>query len=243
MKPKILAVIGPTSSGKSDLAVQLAKEFNGEIISADSRQVYTGLDIGTGKITKEEMAGVPHHLLDVVDPNTVFSVSDFQKLAYAAIEDILSRGKLPIIAGGTGFYIQSIVGGIILPKVPENAELRKELSKLSLKELQKKLKELDLNRFEKIDIENKVRLIRSIEIATALGSVPEIQKDPKYDVTQIGILWPKEELDRRIHERLIMGIDQGLIEETIDLHTKGVSYKRMEELGLEYRFVSRFLRE
>jgi tRNA dimethylallyltransferase len=243
MKPKILVVVGPTSSGKSDLAVQLAKELNGEVVSADSRQVYSGLDIGTGKVTKEEMGGIPHHLLDVADPQEIFTVVDFQRLAHKAIDDIISRGKVPILAGGTGFYIQSIVDGIILPEVPENKELREKLNNLSLEKLQSKLKELDPGRYEDIDEKNKVRLVRAIEIATHLGKVPKVQKDSKYDSVQIGINWPKEELSERIKQRLLDRMDAGLIEEVENLHTKGLSYERMEELGLEYRYVSRFLRK
>jgi tRNA dimethylallyltransferase len=243
MKPKIVVILGPTSSGKSDLAVKLAKKFNGEVISADSRQVYKGLDIGSGKITKKEMSGIPHYLLDVVSPKKVFSVSDYKKLTEKKIEEILSRGKLPIICGGTGFYIQSIVDGIILPEVPEDKVLRKKLEKLDLIWLQNILKKLDEERFKEIDINNKIRLIRAIEIATALGKIPKIKSEPKYKCLQIGISWPKEKLDERIEKRLLARIKKGLIKEVSDLHKNSLSWKRLEMLGLEYRYVSLFLQK
>ena len=241
-KPKIIVVLGPTATGKSDFAVQLAKDFNGEIISADSRQVYKGLDIGSGKITKKEMCGITHYLLDVVTARKTFTVVDFQKRAYRAIEDILRRGKVPIVAGGTAFYIQSIVEGLIFPKVALNKELRQKLSKISLESLQKKLQKLDPERFTEIDQKNKVRLVRAIEITTLNKKVPELKKEPRYDAIQIGLNWPKEKLDKRIHDRLLARMKIGMISEIKKLHSQGVSWKRMEELGLEYRYISRYIR-
>ena len=140
MKPKILVILGPTASGKTALSVELAKKFNGEIISADSRQVYKGMDVGTGKVTKREMKGIPHHLLDVADPRKRFTVADFKRQAEKAINEILSRGKLPIICGGTGYYIQAVVDGITPPEVPPDKKLRSELEKKSADELFKILK-------------------------------------------------------------------------------------------------------
>ncbi|HRY31305.1 MAG TPA: tRNA (adenosine(37)-N6)-dimethylallyltransferase MiaA [Candidatus Paceibacterota bacterium] len=241
MKPKILVILGPTSSGKSDLAVKLARKSSGEIISADSRQVYKGLDIGSGKITKKEMRGVPHHLLDIVSPKKVFSVADYQKIAEKKIKEILSRKKLPIICGGTGFYISSIVDGLVLPKVPENKILRKKLQKLDLVWLQNILKKLDADRFKEIDTKNPARLIRAIEIASALGKVPPIKSVPKYECLQIGLSWPKEKLEKRIRSRLLRRIRAGLIPEVQNLHKKSVSWKRLYDFGLEYRYVSLFL--
>ena len=174
MKTKLLIILGPTASGKSDLAVQLAKKYNGEIISADSRQVYKGLNIGTGKITKKEMSGIKHHLLDVTDPKKVFTVSQFKTLVEIAIADISSRGKLPIICGGTGFYIQAVVDNIILPEVPPNKKLREKLNKKTTTELFEILKKLDNERAKNIDAKNPRRLIRAIEIAEKLGKVPPL---------------------------------------------------------------------
>ena len=242
-KSKIIVVLGPTSAGKSDLAVDLALEFNGEIISADSRQVYRGLDIGSGKITKKEMRGVPHHLLDVSSPKEIFSVADFQKQSYTAINDILNRGKFPIIAGGTAFYIQSIVDGIVLPEIKSNPNLREDLEKLSLEELQKKLRETDPERYAEIDEKNKVRLVRALEINSQLDKVPKLQKKPKYEVLQIGLNWPKEILHQRIHDRIVARMKIGMLEEVGGLHESGVSWERLESLGLEYRYLSFILQE
>src|SRR3989344_2626769 len=133
--PKILVIIGPTATGKSELAVKLAKKYNGEVISADSRQVYKGLDIGTGKITKKEMRGIRHHMLDIVSPKKVFNVADWKKETEKIISDIVLQGKLPVICGGTGFYIQSIVDGLVLPEVPPNKILRKKLERKGSREL------------------------------------------------------------------------------------------------------------
>jgi tRNA dimethylallyltransferase len=241
-KPKIIVVLGPTATGKSDLAVQLALKFNGEVVSADSRQVYKDLDLGSGKITEEEMKGVPHYLLDVADPNTeIFSVADFQKLAYEKIDDILSRGKVPIVCGGTAFYIQSIVDGIVLPDITANPKLRKKLESWSLEKLQKKLKKLDPERYSEIDEQNPVRLIRAIEIAKQFGKVPKLKSNPKYECLQIGLKLPEEELQQKIALRLEKRMFAGMLDEGKSLHEKGLSFQRMEALGLEYRFMAEHL--
>ncbi|MFA5053152.1 MAG: tRNA (adenosine(37)-N6)-dimethylallyltransferase MiaA [Parcubacteria group bacterium] len=245
--PKILIILGPTASGKSDLAVKLAKERNGEIISADSRQVYKGLNIGAGKITKKEMMGIPHHLLDVVSPKKVFTVSDYSYLAHKAIKDILSRGKLPIVCGGTGFYIDAILYGDFFASVPPNQPLRNKLSKLTTEELAKELSELDPDRFASVDTKNRIRLIRSLEIVLITGKpVPRIKKKPIYDAEKIGLLWPMKELDERIElrldKRLAPRADGGMIQEVSDLRKKGLSWKRLYELGLEYRYISLYLK-
>lgn len=244
MKPKILVILGPTATGKSDLAVQIAKKYNGEIISADSRQVYTDLDIGTGKITKKEMRGVPHYMLDVITPKKVFSVSDWQKQTKKIIADIISRDRLPIICGGTGFYIQSTVDDIVLPEVPANKELRKKLEKKSLSELQTILMKLDPERLKNVDAKNPVRLIRAIEIATELGTVPKIKKNKsQYEFLQIGLTLPDDELKTRIHNRLLSRVKKGMIKEAQILHKNGLSWKRMWTLGLEYRYMAEYLEE
>jgi tRNA dimethylallyltransferase len=241
LRPKIIAIVGPTASGKSGLAVEIAKKYNGEIISADSRQVYVGLDIGTGKITKKEMSGIPHHLLDVANPKNRFTVSDFKKLADESIAEIISRGKLPIICGGTGFYIESVVKNVLLPDVPVNKKLREGLSKKSALQLFEILKKLDHRRAVAIGQHNKVRLIRAIEIAETLGKIPPIKTDPKYEVLSIGIKIEKDKLKEKIYARLISRIKQGMIGEAKKLHVKGLSWKRMKELGLEYRALARHL--
>jgi tRNA dimethylallyltransferase len=243
-KPKILVILGPTASGKSDLAVKLAKKFNGEVISADSRQVYKGLNIGTGKITKKEMMGVSHHLLDVEDPKKTFTVARFKELAEEKIEEILNRGKLPIICGGTGFYIQAIVDNISLPEVLPNKKLRENLSSKSKNELFEILKKLDPERAKNIDNQNPHRLIRAIEIAKSLGRVPEIKNiESKYEFLQIGIETQDEILKEKIERRLIARIKKGMLAEAKKLHEKGLAWKRMEELGLEYKYLALFLQK
>lgn len=243
-KPKVLVILGPTAVGKSDLAVAIARQYNGEVISADSRQVYTGLDIGTGKITKKEMRNIPHHLLDVVNPKKVYSVELWKQHTEKALEDIISRGKFPIICGGTGFYIQSIVDNITLPDVAADSKLRKKLSLKSTTELFTMLKKLDLKRAKNIDSKNPVRLIRAIEIATVLGSVPKTKKvKSDYEFIQIGLTLPLEILRKKIHTRLLSRMKKGMLAEAEKLHTRGVSYKRMEALGLEYRYLALYLQK
>lgn len=242
--PLVLVIVGPTASGKSALAVKLAKKFDGEIISADSRQVYRGLDLGSGKITTREMAGISHHLLDVASPKKTFTVADFQKLAGQKIAEIIARGHLPIICGGTGFYIQAVVDGLVLPEVPPNLNLRQELKKLGVKKLYQKLVKLDLRRAKEIDANNPHRLIRAIEIATALGQVPTLKKKPlPYRFVQIGLTLPPAILRTKIHHRLLARLKQGMLDEVARLHRAGVSWKRLEEFGLEYRYLGHFLRE
>ena len=240
--PKIIAVLGPTSSGKSDLAILLAQKYNGEIISVDSRQAYRGLDIATGKVTKEEMAGIPHHLLDIADPKEQYTVSHFKRDAEKAIDDILSRGKLPIICGGTAQYADAVTENFITPEIPPDEELRSELEKKSTEALFSELQKLDPKRAETIDRNNRRRLVRAIEIAKTLGSVPQIPDVPKkYDVLKIAISTDKEILRDRIKARVEKRMQQGMIEEAKKLHANGITFKRMKDLGLEYRYLADFL--
>jgi len=243
-KSKILVILGPTATGKSSLAVHLAQKFKGEVISADSRQVYKGLDIGSGKITKKEMLAVPHHLLDVANPKRKFNVTDFKEKAEKAIEDILKRDKLPIICGGSGFYIETLVDNVVLPEVFPNIPLRHKLNKKNASELFEILKKLDPKRAEPIDKHNSRRLIRAIEIAKEIGIIPEIKKDrPKYNPLFIGLDLPDEILRQKIGTRLTKRIKIGMVNEARVLHTKGLSWTRMIELGLEYKFLSQHLKE
>lgn len=243
-KSKIIVIVGPTAVGKSDLAVAIAKKINGEIISADSRQVYRGLDIGSGKISKKEMCGIQHHLLDVYSPKRVFTASKFKTKANQAIEKILKKGKVPIIVGGTGFYIQTIVENISLPKIKPNKDLRKKLNSKSSGELFATLKKMDPTRAKNIDPHNKMRLIRSIELALALGRTPPLKKEKsKYNFIQIGLTARKEVLKNNIQKRLSKRFKQGLVAEVKNLHQDGVSWARLHNLGLEYRWVSLFLQK
>lgn len=238
---KVIVVCGPTTTGKSDFAVELAKKVGGEIISADSRQVYKGLDIGSGKITNREMKGVPHYLLDVASPKRVFSVAQYKRLADKAIKTILKRGKVPIICGGTGFYIDAVVYDQSLPLVKPNTKLRKQLEKLSVAQLASKLQKLDPDRFESIDSKNKVRLVRAIEIATSLGSVPKTMRVKKYEIQWYYLDFPDDVLKKRIHDRLHKRMRLGMLAEVRRLHQAGVSWKKLESLGLEYRYLALYL--
>ncbi|MDQ5961455.1 MAG: tRNA dimethylallyltransferase [Patescibacteria group bacterium] len=259
----IIAIIGPTASGKSDLAIALAKKYDGEIISADSRQVYRGMDIGTGKvvndfpvisnsqflISKKERGlylseGIIHHLIDVASPKREYNISHFLRDAKKAITDIEKRGKLPIICGGTHFWIQALITGQTLPEVKPDKLLRAKLEKKSVEELFAMLEEKDPERAETIDAKNKYRLIRALEICDALGSVPntkyEIQ-NTKYNSIIITLNPEKEILRERIRLRLEKRFEEGMIEEVQNLRDSGISWKRLEGFGLEYRYIARFL--
>lgn len=240
--PLVIVILGSTSTGKSDLAVRIAQRYDGEIISADSRQLYKGLDIGSGKITPKETQGIPHFGLDLVDPQTVYSMADFQAYAFQKIEEILGRGKLPILCGGTGFFIQSVVDNLKFPDVPPNETLRKELIEKTAEELFQILTIKDPTKAQTIDSQNPHRLMRAIEIAEALGNVPKAIKQPSpYTFLQIGLFLPKDELQEKIHQRIIYRIGIGMIEEVQALHEQGLSWKRLEELGLEYRYIAQYL--
>lgn len=243
-KPKLIVVCGQTATGKSDLAVILARTVlasRAEIVSADSRQVFCGLDIGSGKITRGEMQGVPHHLLDVVNPCEEFNVRKFKELGDKTIFGILGRSKTPILVGGTGYYIESIVDDLIPPEVSPNVELRKKLEALDAEKLFEYLKNIDPVYSEKVDRNNPRRLIRAIEIAKAFGSVPPLAKNERFDVLMIGLELPDDELREKINKRLVQRIEAGMIEEVEKLHTDGASWKWLEALGLEYRYVAEFL--
>jgi len=242
-RPKILVILGPTASGKSDLAVKLAQKFNGEIISADSRQVYKGMDLGSGKITRKEMKGIKHYLLDVASPKRQFSVSQFQKKAKEAIEKILKKGKLPIICGGSWFWIKVLIEDWELPEVKPDFKLRKKLQKKSEKELFSLLKKIAPQRAKEIDKENKVRLIRSLEIALNLLEFPKIKKRKSFEVLKIGIDLPFEKLKKKILIRLKKRFKKGMVKEVKRLKESGLSWKKIESFGLEYRWIALYLQK
>ncbi len=235
-------IVGPTASGKSSLAVKLAKKFNGEVVSADSRQIYKGLEIGSGAVTKKEAQGIKHHLIGIASLKSTLSAARYKTLARSAIRDVWSRGKLPIVCGGTGFYIQSAIDGIVMPSVKPNRKLRVKLEGKTARELSKMLRALDFKRWQFIDKNNKRRLIRSIEIAQSLGSVPPLRSEPiKADVEFIGIDIPKDKLAQSIKKRVAGMIRRGFIDETRKLIRSGMPEEKINELGFEYLDTLRFL--
>ncbi len=273
-RTKVIVIVGPTASGKSDLAIKLAKKYNGEIISADSRQVYKGMDIGTGKVARDRLkakslktkakqnsglspsaldlkrhyysSGIEHHLIDVVSPKKQFTANDFKKLGEKAIKKITNKNKIPIIVGGTGFYIDILLGRMAMAEVPPNKKLLAQLDKFTAEKLFEKLKKLDPRRAKMIDSTNKRRLIRALEIVEAIGKVPALTTNYSLLTTSYDALWiglkPKD-LKKRIKNRLDTRLKEGMIKEVERLHKQGVSWKRLYDFGLEYRWVSRYLRE
>ena len=240
---KIIVILGPTASGKTDLSIKLAKKFNGEIVSADSRQVYKRMDIGTGKITKKEMKGIPHYLLDVTSPKKRFTVLQYQKLALMVINKILKKGKIPFLVGGTGFYIQAVADGIVIPRVKPDWKLRKKLEKKNAKELFLMLKKLDPNRAKNIDKNNPRRLIRALEIVikTKKPVPPPKKNKSQFKILIIGV--KRENLKERIRKRLLRRLKVGMVEEVKKLRKSGLSWKRLEEFGLEYCYVAKYLQK
>lgn len=238
----IIVVAGPTASGKSEIAIMLARRFNGEIISADSRQVYRGMDIGTGKVTRQERRLARHWMLDVASPRSQYSVAQFVKAARGAITDITRRGKLPIICGGTGFWIDALVYDLSLPSVKPDAKLRAQLQRLSTKQLFAKLEELDPVRASTIDRHNPARLIRALEIVMTTGQpVPPSHRSSPYNLLYLAISKSQKELNERIEKRLDARLRHGMIPEVKKLHANGIRWKRLEQFGLEYRWLARYL--
>lgn len=239
---RVIAIVGPTASGKSGLAIALAKKLHGEVISADSRQVYKELNIGSGKVTKQEMRGVPHHLLSVTNPKHQYSVAEFVQKARATIEAIVARGHVPIVCGGTGLYVDTLLMEKQIPEVKPNKTLRKRFEKLSVEKLFALLSKKDPVRAQTIDRHNKVRLVRALEIIETLGKVPELQPaKSRYNILWIGLAPKQTELKKKIHTRLHERMKAGMLREARTLHAQGLSWKRMEELGLEYRYLARYL--
>jgi len=265
---KIIVILGPTASGKTKLAVELAEKFNGEIVSADSRQVYRGMDIGTGKDLKDyrleipnpndqlpnkfkiqnsklKIIEIPYHLIDVANPKEQFDLAQYQKMAFRAIDDILKRGKLPILAGGSGLYLQAVVENYKLSEAKKDLALRKKLEKLNAGELFKKLEKLSPNLAVKLnqsDKNNKRRLIRYLEILEQDKNFKSRKGQKKYEALLIGLSYSGEILKQRIFKRLMDRLkEQNMIGEVENLRAKGLSWKRLEEFGLEYKFISLYL--
>lgn len=259
MRKKLLVILGPTASGKSELAIKLAKKINGEVVSADSRQVYEGMDIGTGKVTPDTKnssnfstgqakkkyifthKGIPHYCIDVASPKRRFTVVQYKKLALRAINKILERGNVPILCGGTGFYIQAVIDGVVIPEVKPDWRLRFSLGKLSAEELFKRLKKLDPRRAKTIDKKNRRRLIRALEIVIKTKKpVPVLKKKPfPYSVLILGI--KKKNLNKLIEKRFFGWLNQGFLTEVIKLKKRVISWKRIEGFGIHYRTAAQYL--
>jgi tRNA dimethylallyltransferase len=251
-KPKLVAIVGPNASGKSDLGIQLALMFNGEVISADSRQVYKGLNLTSGKLpgTWQRKGryryfvyhGVIHYLTDICSPKKRFTVQKFKKKAKRSIGRILDKGKLPIIVGGTGFYVDTLLYDLDIPKVPPNRKLRKELDGLSTEQLINRLSGLDPQRISTIDTKNRRRLIRAIEIVISTGSqIKPLDRKSSYNNLIICIYYPDEVLRDRIRDRLTKRLGAGMVDEIKKLHDKGLSWERLNELGLEFKYITYYL--
>ena len=238
MLPKLIVIEGTNASGKSALGVELASRFGGEIVSADSRQVFERLDLGSGKITPEEMRGVPHHLLNVRKPGEFFSMADFQRLSYEAIDGIIARGNVPFLVGGTGLYVDAVADGYVLSEKATDLDLRAELETYDTPALYEMLKEKlpDTD----VDPKNRHRVMRLLE-KLAAGDVAPGTKSPRYSLLKLGVTWPREILKQRIDERLERRLQQGMVDEVKSMLDDGVSEEFLVKLGLEYKYLTWYL--
>ena len=243
--PNLFVIVGPTAVGKTALALDLARRLSGEIVSADSRQIYRQMDIGTAKPTREEQSLVPHHLIDVVAPDEPYTLAQFQADAYAAIDGILGRGKLPLLVGGTGLYVRAVVEGLHIPRVPPNQELRAQLARQDPLALFERLRELDPGAAARMDPRNVRRTIRALEVClTTGGRFSELGRvsPPPYRVTQIGMTMSRSELYARIDARVDCMMEQGLVAEVEALVKRGYSWSLPSMSGLGYREIGAYLR-
>ena len=235
---KLIVIEGTNASGKSGLGVRLAEKYGGEIVSADSRQVFRGLDLGSGKITPEEMRDVPHHLIDVAEPNEFFSMHDFQRLAYRAIDSICARGKTPFLVGGTGLYVESVTEGYVMNDLKPDLEYRADLETFETPELYQML--IQLRPGIEIDPKNRNRVMRRLEKIHD-GDEESVPNQPRYDCLKLGVSWKPEVLRARIDERLEHRLSDGMIEEVQRLMDEGATVEFLKKLGLEYRYITQYL--
>jgi tRNA dimethylallyltransferase len=256
--PKIIVILGPTASGKTDASLRLAKKFNGEIVSADSRQIYKKMDIGTAKPKADfglstldfgrqvyVVDGIPHHLMNIIDPGEDFSLADYKKLALSAINDVLSREKLPIIVGGTGLYIRAIVDNLDIPKVGPNKQLRRQLGKKKLPELAEMLAKMDPATAKKIDLRNPRRVLRALEVFILSGKSFARQRTksaPLFNALRIGIDLPRADLFKRIDYRVDEQIKNGLVKETENLVKQKYGWNLPSMSGIGYKQIGLYLR-
>ena len=239
--PNLIVILGATAGGKTGLAVKAAEKYHAEIISADSRQVYRGMDLGTGK-DLGEYGEVSYHLIDIAEPGSEYNVFQFQRDCFAAIEDVWSRDKLPILCGGTGMYLDAVLRGYRLVEVAENPELRSEMQSLTDAQLAERLLALKPEQHNRTDLGDRQRLIRAIEIAVGEKSASaQLPPLPKIQPLVFGLQWPRDILRQRIATRLLQRFDEGMSEEVQRLHDSGVPWERLEFYGLEYRLIAQHL--
>lgn len=251
MKHKVLVIAGPTAVGKTDLSIRLAKELNGEIVSTDSMQIYKYMDIGSAKITKDEMQGINHHMIDVIEPDIPFSVSDYKKMAESCINDILSRGKLPILTGGTGLYINALTCNMNFTEAENDLEYRRELEELAEKNgnkyIHNMLKDIDPISYKKIHYNNRKRVIRSLEVYkltqkpfSSFNTGEEFYNGP-YDVNYYALTMNREKLYSRINLRVDTMMENGLLDECISLKEKGYTSYMQSMQGIGYKEIFYYL--
>lgn len=248
-KLPLVAIVGPTAVGKTALAIRLADDLPVEVVSADSRQVYRYMDIGTAKPTIEERQRVRHHLLDIVDPDEAFTLAQYQQLAYAAIDDIQRRRRIPLLVGGTGLYVKAVLEGLSIPRVPPDQRLREQIyaeaAAKGYEELHRRLSELDPVAAERIDARNVRRVVRALEVCYLMGkpisSVQEV-RPPPYSILSIGLTMPRPLLYQRIDERVERMVAAGVVEEVHSLVARGYSYDLPSMSGLGYRQIGMYLR-
>ena len=238
---KLVCIVGTNASGKSALAIELAKKYQASVVSADSRQVYKGLDLGSGKVTAEEMQGVPHYLIDVAKPNDLFSLARYQKLAYGAIDSIHKAGERPFLVGGTGLYVNAVVDGYDLDGSAPDLTLRKQIEEKPVDELLAIIRENSPKLLDKLDTKNRRRVERAAEKALSDDKREHVNRK-RYDTLLIGVTWPRDVLYERIRERLDKRLSQGMIEEVEDLRRSGATDDFLYRLGLEYRYILMYLR-
>jgi len=245
MAKNLVVILGPTASGKTELAARLAGDLHGEIISADSRQVYRGMDIGTGKDLNQYIINakkISYHMIDIIDPRCEFNLFEFQKMFYKIFSQIRNKGNLPVLVGGTGLYLQAVLSGYKMPPAPPEPELRKDLDQKSIEELKEIFFAFKSHLHNKTDLEDKQRLIRAIEIERARNvKNSEQEESPEIDAATFGISWERSVLRQRITSRLEERLKHGMIEEVKRLHAAGLSWERLDSFGLEYRYISQYL--
>lgn len=245
MQDPLIAIVGPTGVGKTALSIRLAEEFHGEIVSADSRQVYRGMDIGTAKPDEEEQRRVPHHLLDLVEPGEPFTLAQYQQLAYRVIAEINRRGRVPFVVGGSGLYVRAVLEGLTIPRVPPNHGRRAELERADTVDLYQQLQRIDPRAAERIDPRNKRRVIRALEVSETAGEpITSLQthRAPPYRILRIGLTLPRPLLYDRINARVDRMLVAGLVDEVRGLMKRGYELDTPAMSGLGYRQIASFVR-